>query len=322
MKIFLFLIYFIALAAFTDGLSLGKLNYMEYHNTINYAEQFVSDERYEEALIKYVEVFNTYDFVFLRDYKVAAQLAFYLDKKEMVVEIIQEGFQSGWKLKDLKKNKFLSALKKQPEWKELEESYDPMNEIYLSKIDPALELKAHNMFKKDQKKALGALFRIGDKSQIEYAEKKFAPHSEKQIITLLEIFNNEGYPGEKIIGNDFWISTIISHHNSISKNYSRKDTLYPHIRPTLKKFLEKGEISPYEFALIDDWYMATIDDHSAVGYGFIKNAKKSSLEETNQLRKKIGLRSVELRNTLIEVELKTGMNFYLPDWTEGEIEIE
>ncbi|MCA0931409.1 hypothetical protein LCM02_03020 [Lutimonas saemankumensis] len=322
MKFSLFFIYFVLFTAFTGDRSLGKLNYMEYHNAINHAEQFVSDERYEEALIKYVEVFNTYDFVFLRDFKVAAQLAFYLDKKSMVVDIIQEGFKSGWKLKSLKKNTFLSELKKEPEWKELEESYDELHEIYLSKIDPTLRMKVHKMFKQDQKKALGALLRIGDKSQVKYAEKKFAPHSERQMLTLLDVLNSYGYPGEKIIGNDFWVSTIISHHNSISEDYARKDTLYPHVRPLLKKSLKKGEISPYELALIDDWYMATMNDHSEAGYGFIEGADQSSLRKTDQLREKIGLRSVELRNRLVEVEIKSGMNFYLPDWTDGKIEIE
>jgi hypothetical protein len=81
-------------------------------------------------------------------------------------------------------------------------------------------------------------------------------------------------------------------------------------------------MSPYEFALIDDWQKAVASERTVPGYGFLISPKKSTLLETNQLRYKIGLRSIELRNKLVDVEKKTGMNFYLPDWIKGKINIE
>ena len=78
---------------------------------------------------------------------------------------------------------------------------------------------------------MGALFRIGSKSQDNYAENKFAPHSEQQISELRDILLEIGYPGEKLIGNDYWVSTILSHHNSISQAYNKKDRLYPELKP-------------------------------------------------------------------------------------------
>ena len=178
------------------------------------------------------------------------------------------------------------------------------------------------MFKKDQGKALGALFRIGDKAQEKYAMKKFAPHSEIQMTKLIKILENQGYPGERLIGNDYWMSTIISHHNSISKSYAQKDTLYSFIKPMLYQAIKEGQISPYEYAMIDDWYIAVSTNRTESGYGFLNLPDQATLSETNLLRHRIGLRSIALRNKLVEVENYTGMNFYLPDWVEGIIEVE
>ncbi len=47
----------------------------------------------------------------------------------------------------------------------------------------------------------------------------------------------------------------------------------------------------------------------------------STLTETDKLRLKVGLRTVELRNRLVDLEKKTGMNFYLPDWVKGKVKI-
>ena len=62
------------------------------------------------------------------------------------------------------------------------------------------------------------------------------------MAALLELLEDKGYPGEKRIGNDFWMSTIISHHNSISEEYNRKDTVYKAMQPALVQAIEKGEM--------------------------------------------------------------------------------
>jgi len=191
-----------------------------------------------------------------------------------------------------------------------------------NRIDESLREKVQLMFKKDQKEALGALFRIGDKAQEKYAIKKFAPHSEAQIKELIIILENQGYPGEQLIGNDYWMSTIIGHHNSITQEYAKKDTLYNFIKPKLIRAIDKGQISPYEFALFDDWQKAVVSDRTEPGYGFLNSPVQSTLLKTDELRQAIGLRPVALRNKLIDVENKTGINFYLPDWVKGKIMIE
>ena len=322
MKILTTLICLAPILAFSSIISDESQNYWNYHEQINKAEKLISDEKFQEALNIYNEVFNNYDFVFLRDYKIAAQLALNLDRQEKAFQIIKKGISAGWRIKKIKKHNYLSILRRTPEWELVEEAYPELRKKYLESIDESTRKSVRQMFKKDQRKALGALFRIGEKAQEKYALKKFAPHSEIQLKQLIEILEDHGYPGEQLIGNHFWASTILSHHNSLTSEYVKKDTLYDFIKPQLIKAIETGQISPYEFALIDDWRIAIISERTQTGYGFLNPPSTSTLIETNKLRFKVGLRTVELRNKLVDIEKKTGMNFYLPDWIDGKIQVE
>lgn len=319
---FTFLICFISITALADFQANRDQDYHEYHMRIEGAEKLISDEKFKEALNIYDQVFIAYDFIFSRDYKIAAQLALYIDERQRAFQYIKGGIAAGWNLKKLKKNKFLAPLQDDPEWKTIEEEYDSLYNQYLARIDQNIREKVRLLFKKDQRKALGALFRIGDKAQEKYATKKFAPHSEIQFEELSIILENKGYPGEQHIGNNYWMATIISHHNSITQEYVKSDTLYNFIKPKLIQAIYKGQMSPYEFALVDDWQKAVSSDRTEPGYGYINPPNQSTLSKTNELRQVIGLRLVELRNKLIDVEYRTGINFYLPDWIEGKILIE
>lgn len=322
MKFKLLLFFLVPIVSFTAFQANENPDYLEYHTQINEAERLLSEEEFGDALMRYGQVFKQYDFVFLRDYKVATQLALYLDDKKTALGFLQKGMAAGWELKDIKKNNFLDPLQEDPEWNAIEQSYQNLHSQYKTRIDRDLREEVHGMFKKDQKKAMGALFKIGNKAQEKYGLKKFAPHSETQMSELISIVNREGYPGEKIIGNDYWMSTIISHHNSISPEYAMKDTLYSFIKPKLIMAIKKGELSPYEYALMDDWQIAVSSERTEPGYGFLKPPTEASLSRTNTLRQAIGLRTIAVRNKLVDVAEKTGINFYLPDWINGKITVE
>lgn len=296
-------------------------DYFEYHLSIEKAEGFIADESYAQALTVYREVFENFDFVFLRDYKVASQLAYYLDSLSTGVDLVKKGIAAGWKLKEIKRNVFLASKMSKADWSEIKSAEDSLKSIYFDRINEEVGAKVHDLFKKDQKKAMGSMVRIRGASQVSFGVKKFAPHSEEQMRQAIIIFEAYGYPGEKLIGNDYWMSTIISHHVSISPEYSEKDTLYKHIFPMLINALSKGEVSPYECALVDDWYRSVRWDRTKPAYGFLDPPTSATLDETNALRQSVSLRTIELRNSLVEIESKTGMDFYLPDWVKGKIRV-
>lgn len=318
----IFLFYLIPIWAIANWQTKEDQNYIDYHRQINEAEIFLSDEKYGAALHSYEQLFARYDFIFLRDIKIAAQLALYLNEKEKAFDYLKKAIAAGWEIGKIRKNEILSALQDDPEWELIENTYSVLRGKYLARIEQPTRDKVHKMFKKDQRKAMGALIRIGARAKDRYALKKFVPHSETQMAKLILILNEFGYPGERGIGNDYWVSTIISHHNSMNQEYTRKDTLYRCIKPKLLQAIEKGQMSPFEYALIDDWYKAVASGRTAPGYGYLQAPDKSTLTETNLLRRKIGLRSIALRNKLVELENKTGIRFFLPDWVKGKIYIE
>ncbi|MCB0667667.1 MAG: hypothetical protein KDC80_17680 [Saprospiraceae bacterium] len=298
-------------------------DYIKYHERIVEAECLIASEDFKGALQVYEELLNGYDFVFLRDHQIASQLALYLNQRQKAREFLLNGIRAGWTLKSIRKNAFLKRLRKDRDWKSIKVQYHTLNEEFTAALNLQLRKRVKKMFSRDQWKALGALFTFSAKAQDKYAERRFAPHSEKQIKEFQTIIDKYGYPGEKLIGNDFWMSTILSHHNSISTKYNRNDTLYDDIRPDLMQALRLGQISAFEYALIDEWYRATINDDKKGTYGILEGPLQGELEATNKRRGMVFLREIETQNRLVEIEAETGMDFYLEGhpWEGVEINI-
>ena len=309
--------------AFSTFQTYGQKSYLDYHNEVIKCEKLIVEQNFRQTINVFDSLFNQFDFVFLRDLKLATEISAFEQDENAAFRFLRRGIVQGWTWKSIKKNERLDILHQYSEWSNVETEYDSLHLRYLSKLNKPLRIKAQELYKKDQKMALKALFRIGEKSQTKYAEKKFAPHSEEQLEHLNQILVEQGYPGEQLIGNSWWVSVILSHHNSISKEYNQNDTLYLNIRPRLIRAIEKGELHPYEFATIEDWRTAAMNNHDSTSYGFLGKMKNElMLEKANLNRNDIGLRSIALRNDLIEIEKTTGLNLYLPKgWQNGKITV-
>ena len=288
-------------------------DYEFYHQQVIKAETLIASENYTEALLLYEQLFIDYDLIFLREYQIASQLAFYDGNMQKSLEYIKQGILSGWEIKSIKKNEYLTPLFKDEAWKSIKKEYPNLQAQYESKLNQNIREQVKKMYAKDQKKALKALLRLSSKSQDKYAENKFAPHSEQQMAEFSAILESNGYPGEKLIGNSTWMSTILSHHNSISTAYNVKDTIYPKLQPKLIEALKNGQMSPYEYVAIDDWYRTVRYDRKEVTYGILDPPSASNLSKTNELREKIFVRPYELRDELMAIEENTGMSLYLSD---------
>jgi len=281
-------------------------DYTHYHLQVMKAEKLITTEAYHQALQVYESLFEAYNFIFLRDYQIATQLALITNNKKKAKTYLKQGILAGWTLKSIKKNKYLTPLWGNGNWKSIKNEYKTLRKQYEeATINQKIRTQVKGMYTKDQKKAFKALFRFTSKGQDKYTEQKFAPHSEKQMAELEDILASYGYPGEQLIGNNIWMSTILSHHNSISTAYANKDKLYPRLQPLLKEALRKGQISPPELATIEDWYLSVKMERKIPTYGILAPPSPANLSTTNKLRKSIFLRPLELRAALLLIQKKT-----------------
>ena len=305
----LILILTFALCNIFSLVAQSKVNYKNYYEDIIKAEKLIIENQYSDVLATLENVFDSYDFIFLRDYKIAAQLALYLENEEKALNYLKLGVSNGWTLKNIKKNKFLKPLLKSDGWSTIKSQYDSLRNNYFAKLNGELRSEVKSMFKNDQKYAFSNLFKVGNRSKTRYANKKIIPQNEKQLMRLNKMLDDYGYPGEKLIGNWIWMSTILSHHNSITLEYVQKDTLYPILKPRLLVAIQAGEMSPYEYAIIEDWYVAVKSDRKEAAFGYLNPLSEQDLIKSDKLRQAIGMRSVETRNSLVELQNQTGMDF-------------
>jgi hypothetical protein len=293
-----------------------NLDYLNYHQEISQAEKFISEERYDEAFEIFEEVIGQYDFVFLKHYKIAAQLALHLDQADLAYDYVQLGMASGWTIKEIKKNSFLAPLwKEKDRWTELTSSYELLHSEYLTRINSDMREEVRDMFRRDQWLAFKALFHFGEKQYNRYAENKFAPQSERHMARLDAMLDQYGYPGEKHIGIELWSYDMILHHVSMTTEYTRQDTIFYTLSPKLKKAIRSGEMSPYSYAFIYDWYTAVKSSRAENSFGYVNELSRSYISKSNDLRADLGMRSIEVRHGLVDIQEKTGMDFFL----EGKI---
>lgn len=79
------------------------------------------------------------------------------------------------------------------------------------------------------------------------------------------------------------------------------------------KALKSGQLSPYEFAMIDDWYMAVKTDRQETHFGFLSSSLTPQAKtKVDQCREAIGLSSLETISLLADLQQQTGFNCYLP----------
>ncbi len=313
----------IVFLSLTNYQTFSQVDYLNYQRQIIQCEELIANSKFETALEKYEALFVQYQFIFLKDIQVATQLSAHTKNIASGIKLVKLGIQHGWTIKAIRKEKGLKVILDSPEWENIQSYYDSLYQEYLNRIDIPLQGNVKQMFLQDQKMALKALYKIGQNAKTRYAENKFAPHSEQQLTKLEMILNETGYPGEMLIGNNWWVSVMLSHHNSISKSFNERDKLYDGLRPKLLEAIKNGQLSPEEFAVIEDWKIAVLHHHELTKYGFLGKIPNGEVKtEVNENRAEIGLRSIDLRNRLIEIEEETGLNLHLPKgWQQGKIGI-
>ncbi|MBO3273373.1 hypothetical protein [Hymenobacter defluvii] len=323
MKFLLLFVTLVLLVGLRAGKAQSPPDYLVYHQQMMQAEELLANRHYPAALAGFEQVLNTYDYVFLRDCQVATQLALHVGDKDQAYRWLRRGILGGWKLSDIKRNRFLEPLRTGLAWDSLRRTYDAMRTCYEQTLQQPLRAEVLAMAKKDQQLALRNLLQLSKQAKERFLNRRFIPHTEWQIARVAQLLRTYGYPGEKLIGNRTSMQRILSHHNSISTAYAQRDTLYPHLQLELLQAVRRGELAPADYAVIEDWYVVIKSDGQQAAYGYLNPLTTQEVPLSDARRQRIGLRSVALRNQLVEVQEETGMDLVLDGvfWVKGKLPI-
>ena len=300
---------FLLLAIFQISLLVNAQDYDAYQGVCREIENTLLRQDWEEALEGYRQLRRDYDFLFGKDLKIALQLAYRTGDSVSFQRFSQETFARGWKWKRAKKElkmnpDFASGMGR--ELKSFARKAEPPAFPY-----PEMREQVKRLFVQDQWQALGALFTFSSEKQDRYAERKIAPKARERVEEISEIIKQVGYPGEMLVGNSIWTSTILSHYNSISEKFVKEDTLYPVLRNSLRKELGLGRISPFEFAMIDNWYQSVGSGREIESYGILEGeVSEDSISTVDANRLAVGLPGIYNYNRLLELQSKSGIRLF------------
>lgn len=289
-------------------------NYLEYHTRISEAEEFIVTRQFTKSLEIYRMLEDKFEHMFLRDIKIATQLAAYSNDTDNLFYFLEKGMKKGWTSKEIINMKILKNFKNDNRWKNLKANTDQFRKEFESSVNLQLRAEIKEMFNEDQKRAIRVALTPIKKWRDRYTNRKFVPNNRTQVRRINQIIDHHGYPGEKLIGDKSWATVIISHNEH--------DTIYNQLRPKLYSAFERGELSAIELAIIETWRIVVDTDRKEKG--FIIWGDEITRPESikgDSLRQSIGLRSIELNNKLIHMEKELDMNFYLSPFHGGLITI-
>ncbi|PZF73828.1 hypothetical protein [Taibaiella soli] len=187
-----------------------ETNYLIYHDWINNAESFYFlESNYDSAAYYYKKAFSNFDFVFVKDCIIAAELAAANKKKEDFLFFTTRGFERGWRLEDMTKlaytggsrfvpvNVFNSLLTDKSLHDYLAKEYPLRRKKYLASIEVSLREKLVDMFMEDELNK-NVHMKQGEKFEDRYM--KHAKVVQKNNLRLDSIVKKVGFPGEKLTG--------------------------------------------------------------------------------------------------------------------------
>lgn len=314
-----------------------KTNYIDYHITINKAEElFFLEQKTDSALFYYDKAFKEYDFIFVKDLVNAAQIAIFSNKPYQ--KYIERGFYYGLKLSHLDNfplfNDVIINLKNQ---KKTLKKYTIARKSYLSKID-------FNY--------LDEIYKLAVIDQKEKRKKNYDTLVHNITDKIIEKTLKKGFPGEKIIGiSDSLVFSEINDKNldlfeQIKSNpelsYMTSDEKLLSIKWPLILFIhngcsytlyenvfliqiEKGNMHPRDVAILYDNQYRYINYFSSFCQQvklngvyrlnpFTDYANNNNTEETNLMRKKLHIVSTFIDEKKKEYEIKYGFKMFSGFW--------
>lgn len=179
----LLVIVFVLSAVLAKGQS-----YFKYHRLVNSAERcFFLENKIDSAYCYYDKAFAEFDFVFVKDCFMAAQIA-YFNKCDKYTAYLEKGFKNGLRWQELKLSPVLKPLISDTiGFKRKFKEYPAQRRAYLRHINWHVWKRVRDDFITDQKEKL-------------LPAEQYGPLVAKRIATLKALVDIVGFPGDRLIG--------------------------------------------------------------------------------------------------------------------------
>lgn len=266
-----------------------ECNYItDYYQTIYLGDIEFETKNYQKAFDHYQTAFNSCKPINTYSYNEVlkfAETCERLEKRKQALKYLELAFSNGVSINTIQENKAFTNLLSSKDGVKLTENYNGIRREYMASVNLELRSELQQMMALDRR----------------YRSNK--PNWEKQdsideinTIRLIEIFEEYGYPNEKVIG-----------HNSIDKKLVTIDPMLLHTKdsirinyfvPKLFEFIKKGTCSPNTLAMIVDQYYIFNNEPQIYGTFRGRNTRYanmiSDLKQVDKNRLLIGLPPLEL----------------------------
>lgn len=251
-------------------LSHGEVNYFNYHREINKAEHlFFVENKQRQAFAIYDKLLQHYDFVFVKDYFIAAQIACKYRDTQKVYRYLTACFKNGLRIGQLSLSPALADCGMQEQNPKLRSIYDSCRKMYLAKIDLDYLGKMYQQYSEDQ----------NDKS---LPRQQYNEALRRHLELLIGYIKTKGFPSDKLIGIEDssvkvngrnleqWYKKVCrdnfvrpNDHLSFNDNGSLSSCValwlllhhscaYQYLEPYILAEIRKGNLHPRDAALLYD----------------------------------------------------------------------
>lgn len=279
--------------------SVFSQNYDSYYIKLHEAKQLILSDSSARSLQKYYQLSLDFDFMFARDVYHAIQLSAQTNDTSLAKHFILRAIQQGVPIKMIKEEQMLSNLLTEKHWSTIMIRHDSLRAVYDGKINRTIREEINSMFVEDQ--AIRQKYYAWYNLPIKYfINKKWKALNQKQAQRILEITNEYGFPGEKLIGID-----ELQMHPKINEErlcagmpivlllhyYSDPRPSFNHI---LFPEIKKGNLLNEHYALISDFQNAYGEKGQSLipNYTFRFKRNASDDKTVDQRRTEIGLLSL------------------------------
>lgn len=302
--------------------NINAQNYIEYQKMVNRIDEDIIANDFRTALNRFDSIYSQYDFIYAKHCIKALQISVVENDSIRADKWLNKSFKQGIPNWYINTNEITKVCLNYSTTQQTKNNYNDLHQLYKSSLDTTLVKTIADLLDVDRK----LTHRINEgfiplRYTIYYLQWK--RNNKKQLKKLKQIIYAYGYPDERLIGlpldlDSTTFADLIIFYGCNEIRNSRVQVMLQHcfttkhkvdlkFRQALYKNLEKGYMSPFQYAIISDFMLEYFVQYHDDKYSYTKKEiDLKYIEIIDKNRMTIGLNTweQEKRNTLINREIR------------------